>query len=59
MLKRIGFAGLALALAATMASAGGGKVKWADCKSDKDFDRIAAEAKQFGQIIAIYFSSDS
>lgn len=59
MFKRAGFAVLAVALAGGLASAGGGKVKWTECKSDKDFDRLAAECKQFGRAMMIYFTSDS
>ena len=59
MLKRAGIVALGLIFAAGLAGAGGGKVKWTECKGDKDFDRVAAECKQYGQSMVIYFSSDS
>jgi len=59
MIRKSGFAALALVIAASMATAGGGKIKWADCKSDKDFDRLSAECKMYGQAMMVYFTSDS
>jgi len=59
MLKRSGVVVLGLVLAAGLAGADGGKVKWVDCKNDQEYLRISAECRQFGQAMMILFTKDS
>ncbi len=49
---------LVLTLAAGGALAGGSKIKYARCGSEKDFEKVLAESKYAGRPVMVLFSSD-
>lgn len=57
-MKRFGLAVAALLVAAAPAGDHGGKVKWTEPKSAKEFDALIAQATAAGRAGMIFFTMD-
>jgi len=50
---------LVLGSGAVLAMGDGGKIAWTECKNDKDFAKVLADASFAGRATVIYFTASS